>query len=70
MRAIGEDRAEAVVLGCAGMADLAEWLGHETGVPVIGGVAAGVMLAEALVGTGLRTSKVGAYAALRAKHVA
>jgi len=66
-RAVAEDRAEAVLLGCAGMADLTRWLSQETGVPVIDGVAAAVKLAEALVGLGLRTSKVGAFAPPRAK---
>lgn len=66
-RAIREDRAEAVVLGCAGMADLARSLGEEHGVPVIDGVASAVALAEGLVRGGLATSKVGAYAAPRAK---
>ncbi len=63
LRAVREDRAEAVVLGCAGMADLTEWLTHETGVPVIDGVTVATRLVEALVGCGLKTSKVGAYAA-------
>lgn len=62
-RAVEEDRSEAVVLGCAGMSDLAPWLSEETGVPVIDGVAAAVKFAEALVGAGLATSKIGAYAA-------
>jgi allantoin racemase len=61
-RAIEEDGAEAVVLGCAGMADLTRWLAVETGVPVIDGVTAAVKLLEALGGLGLRTSKSGAYA--------
>jgi allantoin racemase len=60
--AVEQDRAEAVILGCAGMADLAETLSEEFGVPVIDGVAAGVKLAEALVGLGVRTSKRGAFA--------
>ena len=68
--AVAQDRCEAVILGCAGMADLTEWLTQETGVPVIDGVVAGVRMVEALVGAGLRTSKVGAYAAPRAKHIA
>ncbi len=63
LRAVREDRAEAVVLGCAGMADLTDWLTHETGVPVIDGVTVATRLVEALVGCGLKTSKVGAYAA-------
>jgi allantoin racemase len=62
-RAVSEDRAEAIVLGCAGMADLAANLSREHGVPVIDGVAAAVKLVEALAALGLRTSKVGAYAA-------
>ena len=60
--AIEQDRCEAVILGCAGMADLTAWLSAETGVPVIDGVVAGVKLIEALVGGGFKTSKIGAYA--------
>jgi allantoin racemase len=54
--------AEAVVLGCAGMADLAHALSHKFGIPVIDGVAAAVKQAEALVGLKLTTSRRGAYA--------
>jgi allantoin racemase len=61
--AIEQDHCEAVILGCAGMADLTAWLSEETGVPVIDGVVAGVKMIEALVGAGFKTSKVGAYAA-------
>jgi allantoin racemase len=61
-RAVAEDRCEAVILGCAGMADLTAWLTKESGVPVIDGVAVAVRMVEALVGAGLSTSKVGAYA--------
>ena len=61
-RAVREDRCEAVILGCAGMADLTAWLTEESGVPVIDGVAIAVRMVEALVGAGLSTSKVGAYA--------
>ncbi|MEY4862670.1 MAG: hypothetical protein RLZ51_765 [Pseudomonadota bacterium] len=60
--ALREDRAEAIVLGCAGMAHFAAELSRRHGVPVIDGVAAAVKLAEALVGLGLTTSKVGGYA--------
>ncbi|MBE0553776.1 MAG: aspartate/glutamate racemase family protein [Rhodobacteraceae bacterium] len=55
------DGAEAVVLGCAGMSELCERLSERTGMPVIDGVSAAVKLAEALIGGGYRTSKVGAY---------
>jgi allantoin racemase len=58
-RALAEDRSGAIVLGCAGMADLCSDLSRELGVPVIDGVAAAVKLVEALVGLGLKTSKVG-----------
>ncbi len=57
------DAAEAIVLGCAGMADLARRLQDDYGVPVIDGVSAAVKLAESLVTLGLTTSKRGAYAA-------
>ena len=66
-RALREDHAEAVLLGCAGMADLARRLSDEFGAPVIDGVAAGVKMIEALAGLGLRTSKLGAYGAPRPK---
>lgn len=61
-RAIQEDRAEAIVLGCAGMADLADHLAQEHGLPVLDGVSCAVRLAEAMVGLGLRTSRLGGYA--------
>lgn len=60
--ALREDRAEAIVLGCAGMAKLANRLQDQYGVPVIDGVSAAVRQAEALVALGLSTSKRGAYA--------
>ncbi len=62
LRAIEEDRCEAVVLGCAGMADLTQWLSAETGIPVIDGVSVATRMIEALVGAGIRTSKINAYA--------
>jgi allantoin racemase len=62
-RARREDRAEAVVLGCAGMADLAARLTERHGFPVIDGVGSAVKLAEACSALGLKTSKIGAYAA-------
>lgn len=60
--ALRDDGAEAIILGCAGMADLTADLRQEFGVPVIDGVAAAVKQAEALVSLGLSTSKRGAYA--------
>jgi allantoin racemase len=61
-RALSEDGAEAIVLGCAGMTDLARELQEIYGVPVVDGVAAAVKQAEALVSLGLTTSKRGSYA--------
>lgn len=58
---IAQDNTEAIVLGCAGMADLMAQLSEEFGLPVIDGVAAGVTFAEALVNNRLGTSKIGAY---------
>lgn len=58
-RAISEDKSGAIVLGCAGMADLTRFLEDRLQVPVIDGVAAAVKFAEALVGLGLKTSKRG-----------
>jgi allantoin racemase len=66
-RAIQEDHAEAIVLGCAGMADLADELSREHGLPVVDGVVAAVKLTESLVSLGLKTSKRGGYAIPRAK---
>jgi allantoin racemase len=65
--AIRDDGAEAVVLGCAGMADLAAELAEQHGLPVVDGVAAAVTLAEGLVRLGLTTSRLGPYAAPRSK---
>jgi allantoin racemase len=58
-RAIEEDRCGAIVLGCAGMAGLVDYLGTRLPVPVIDGVVAAVKFAEALVGARLSTSKHG-----------
>ena len=59
--ALAEDRAEAIVLGCAGMAKLSRDLAAKHGCPVIEGVGAAVKLAEMLVRLGLKTSKRGGY---------
>jgi allantoin racemase len=61
-RALAEDGAEAIVLGCAGMTDLARSLALKAGAPVLDGVACAVGLAEALARLGLKTSKRNAYA--------
>jgi len=54
-----EDGSGAIVLGCGGMADLAQTLTRELGIPVIDGVTAAVKMVESLVALGLNTSKHG-----------
>ena len=67
-RAVDQDRAEAIVLGCAGMADLAQSLSTEHGLPVLDGVACASTLCQGLAHLGLKTSKLGGYAAPIAKR--
>jgi allantoin racemase len=55
--------ADAVVLGCAGMADLCHRVSAEIGAPVVDGVSAATVLAESLVRLRLTTGKRGEYAA-------
>ena len=68
-KAITEDRAEVIVLGCGGMAGLDEAVRERTGAPTVDGVAAAVKIAESLVHLGLTTSKVRTYAPPRTKTV-
>jgi allantoin racemase len=68
--ALREDRCDAIVLGCAGMAAYAGELSRAHGVPVVDGVAAAVKLIESLAALSLRTSKSGGYAAPLPKHYA
>lgn len=53
--ALLEDSSDAIVLGCAGMADHARTISAELGVPVIDGVAAGVGMLSAMAAMGLYT---------------
>lgn len=68
-RAVKDDKAEVIVLGCGGMAGLDEQIRTKLGVPVVDGVASAVTIAEALVRLGLSTSKVRTYATPRPKTV-
>jgi allantoin racemase len=61
-RALSEDRSGAIVLGCAGMAEMCQRLSRELGAPVIDGVTAAVVMAEGLLRLGLNSSKHGDYA--------
>ena len=66
-RAVEEDGCDAIVLGCAGMAELCASLSAEVDVPVVDGVAAGVRALESLVAPGRTTGRLGEYAPPPAK---
>ncbi|WP_423820976.1 aspartate/glutamate racemase family protein [Salinisphaera sp. SPP-AMP-43] len=66
-RAVSDDHAEVICLGCGGMAGLRSRVIERTGAPVVDGVAAAVGIAESLVRQGLSTSKLRTYAEPRAK---
>ena len=66
-RALGEDGCEAIVLGCAGMVDMARSLSEKFAVPVVEGVTAAVKIVEGLAALGIATSKRGGYAPPRPK---
>ncbi|MBU9698728.1 aspartate/glutamate racemase family protein [Rhodobacteraceae bacterium HSP-20] len=69
-RAVAEDRAEAIVLGCAGMTDLADQLAATHGLPVLDGVSCAVTMCESMVRLRLRTSRLGGYAPVPAHKLA
>lgn len=69
IKAIEEDNAEVIALGCGGMAGLDVQISAELGVPVVDGVKAAVKLAEVLVNLNLSTSKILTYAPPRPKVV-
>lgn len=60
-KAIEEDGAEAICLGCAGMGPLDKGVQAALGIPVLDGVACAVKMAEACYDYGITTSKVKAY---------
>jgi allantoin racemase len=60
-RVVSGAGAEALVLACGGMADVAAAVRRDVGVPVCDGVAFGAMMAFSLWRCGLSTSKAGAY---------
>jgi allantoin racemase len=68
-RALEEDGAEVICLGCAGMAGINEVLQKRLGVPVIDGVAASIAYLNALVRCNLSTSKRRGYEQPDAKGV-
>lgn len=62
-KAVEEDGAECVLLGCAGFVDFVDALRNELGVPVLDGVMPAVKFAEALVKMGTKTSKANTWKA-------
>jgi allantoin racemase len=60
--ALAIDGSDAIVLGCAGMADLCHDLAGQLGVSVVDGVAAATTTVETLVRLGLSTGKRGEFA--------
>jgi allantoin racemase len=68
-RAMEEDGAEVICLGCAGMAGLDKKLEAELPIPVVDGVVAALKLMEGLVGYGVHTSKRLAYSQPGPKEV-
>jgi len=61
-QAVDERSAEALILACGGMADVARAVQAAAGVPVCDGVGFGAMLAYGLWRAGISTSKTGTYA--------
>jgi len=59
---VKDRRAEAVIMGCAGMSSLHADIARSIDVPIIDGVATAVRLLESLLALGLATSKRGTYA--------
>ena len=60
-RAVEEDGAEVLVLGCAGFAGLDKKMGKELGVPVLDGVICALIIASGLVRYGVSISKKRRY---------
>ncbi len=55
------DRAEAIVLGCAGLSGMEERIQRRIGVPVLDGVICALFLVEGLIRYAVGTSKVRRY---------
>ena len=61
-KAVQEDGAEVIILGCAGMAGYAPELEKRLGIKIIDPTAVALKIAEAIVDLGLTHSKTGLYA--------
>ena len=61
---MAEDKAEAILLGCAGPADLMQAPSADVGIPVIDGISCAVGGTEAPLAAALSTSKARTYHAV------
>ncbi|MBI2554487.1 MAG: aspartate/glutamate racemase family protein [Candidatus Rokubacteria bacterium] len=61
-KVVAEDRAEVVILACAGLCGYDAELSRLAGVPVLDPVAVGVKVAESLVALGVKHSKIRKFA--------
>lgn len=68
-KAVNEDNAEVLCLGCAGMVGFDKILEKKIGVPVIDPVAAAVKALEGIIGCRKKTSKVNTFKKLRSKEI-
>lgn len=60
-KTVTEDRAEVIILGCAGLAGYSEDIERELGVVVLDPSSVALKVAEAIVDSGLHHSKAGRY---------
>ncbi len=68
-KAVEEDGAEVIILGCAGLTGYAEDVERELGVVVLDPTSVAFKVAEAIADLGLRHSKVGRYAKPPVKEI-
>lgn len=68
-RAVEDDGAEVICLGCAGMTGLDKRLEKALGVPILDGVACALKMMEGLIAYGAWTSKVRAFSRPQAKEL-
>ena len=61
-QAIKMDKAEAIVLGCAGMAELGATLHDLHNIPVLDGISCAIKQVEAMIYLNLKNSNIGGYA--------
>lgn len=62
-RCMEEDGAEVIILGCAGLCQLADDMEAALGAPVLDGVVCALSMAEGMVHAGVKTSKFRYYSA-------